>query len=435
MGNARRRRAAVAAPVIVAATSALLVLVPTTAGARPARPSRGLFARSVCVRGPALTVACGAVAVSGDGVVPLATTTPSPTAYRPGALASAYKYTLPAAGTPWAWNGRTVAIVDAMDNPNAAADLAHYRAQFGLPPCTVASGCFKKLNENGATAPLPAGDANWGKEIDLDIEMVSAVCPMCRIRLVEAASTNIFDLITAEDRAAAIGSAAISNSWGSVGEVGSIGPLLLDQHFDHPGIAITAATGDNGYAGSWPSNVPTVIAVGGTRLTRASNARGWIESAWTGGGSWCSDYESQKPWQATAVSRAAARTSSAVCTNRVAADVSAVADPQTGVAAYDSYGSTGGADWYVFGGTSVSSPVIASMYARAGDHIHQSTNPYPARATYNAWYANAHVLNDPASGSNAPSSSCSPDPVYMCHGEPGYDAPTGLGTPNGLTAF
>jgi subtilase family serine protease len=386
----------------------------------------------VCGRPTQETASCRSIVLSSDGVVPLASTTPAPGSLGPGLLASAYKYSLPIGVSTWTWNHRTVAIVDAMDNPHAAADLTAYRSHYHLPPCTVASGCFRKLNENGAATPLPAGDLNWGMEIDLDLQMVSAVCPQCRIRLIEASSASLFDLVTAEDRAATIGASAISNSWGSTGELGSIGPLLFDSFVDHPGIAITAATGDNGYGGSWPSDVPTVIAVGGTSLTRAANARGWDESVWSGAGSWCSDVDSQPAWQAAAVQQTATATNSATCTQRTSADVAATADPLHGVAAYDSYGSTGGANWFVFGGTSVATPIIASMYARRGDHIHDAANPYPARATYNAWYTNHNVLNDPTSGSNG---ACGTDPVYMCNGEPGYDAPTGIGTPNGLSAF
>jgi subtilase family serine protease len=294
----------------------------------------------------------------------------------------------------------------------------------------VSAGCFTKINETGGRK-LPAGDKNWGMEIDLDIEMASAVCPNCKILLVEASSASLADLIAAENEAAAKKPSAISNSWGSTSELGPLS-ALFDSAFDHAGIPITAGTGDTGYAGSWPSDTPTVIAVGGTTLTPAANARGWTESAWSDGGSWCSDVEAQPPWQTNAVNATAAAQNAPVCVNRVAADVSIDADPQTGVAVYDSYGATSSASWYVFGGTSVGSPVVASLYALAGDHTHDPNNPYPGQATYNAWYANHNVLNDVTTGSNG---DCGGDPAYMCNAGPGWDAPTGLGTPAGLAAF
>jgi subtilase family serine protease len=389
--------------------------------------------RSVCAPSSALAIECRALVVAA-GARPAATTTPGPTSLTPADLASAYAFPAAASVAPWKWNGRTIAIVDAMNNPSAARDLAVYRAQFGLPPCTIASGCLRKVNQRGRTTSLPANDVNWGQEIDLDIEMASAVCSECKILLVEASSASVNDLTTAENRAATMHASVISNSWGTQGE-NQFASLLFDSAFDHPGIPITAATGDFGYGegGSWPSDSPNVIAVGGTTLSRATNARGWTESAWSRSGSWCSYFESQPSWQFAAVNAAAiADGSYEVCTNRTTADVAADADPTTGVAAYDSYGSTGGANWYQFGGTSVSAPLVASLYALAHDHLHESANPYPARATYNAWYANHSVLNDVTSGSNG---DCGADPAYLCDGGTGYDGPTGLGTPSGLAAF
>jgi subtilase family serine protease len=382
----------------------------------------------VCAHRSGLFAACNALAWSTDGIRPAASITPPAGAYAPADLASAYRYPSPA-GSSWSWNGRTIALVDAYNNPNAASNLAVYRATYGLPPCTTASGCFKVMNESGGSK-LPSGNTSWGEEIDLDIQMASAVCPNCKIQLVEASSASLADLMNAENQAAKTAS-AISNSWGSTAELGPFGSYF-DGAFYHKGVAITAGTGDSGYNGSWPSDVPSVIAVGGTSLVRSSNARGWTESAWSGGGSWCSDYEAQPSWQAAAVNATAAAQHAPVCVNRVTADVSADADPNTGVAVYDSYGSSGGANWYEFGGTSVATPIIASLYALAGDHIHDAATPYPARATYNAWYANHGVLNDPVSGSNG---DCGTDPAYMCNAGPGWDAPTGLGTPSGLAGF
>ncbi|HTL86155.1 MAG TPA: S53 family peptidase [Acidimicrobiia bacterium] len=319
--------------------------------------------------------------------------------YTPCDLQDAYALPSDSAGS-----GKTVAIVDAFDNPNAEADLGVYRAEYGLAPCTTANGCFRKVNQNGGATP-PSADPGWGEEIALDLDMVSAVCPNCNILLVEANSNGLGDLLTAENRAASMGASVISNSWGA-GEFRF--ETSYDSYFDH-GIPITASTGDNGYGVSWPASSPTVTAVGGTSLTTAGNARGWSETAWDGAGSGCSSRESKPTFQ-----------HDTGCSRRAVGDVSAIADPQTGVAVYDTYG-TGG-DWLVFGGTSVAAPIIASVYALAGNGASISSPSYA--------YSHSSSLFDVTSGSNG---SCGGG--YLCTAGPGYDGPTGLGTPNGVGAF
>ena len=178
-------------------------------------------------------------------------------------------------------SGATVAIVDAYDDPNVEADLAVYRAAYGLAPCTTANGCFRKVNQTGGTS-YPAGDTGWAEEISLDVDMVSAACPNCHILLVEATSNSLINLLTAENTAATLGASAISNSWGA-GEFSS--EANYDSYLNH-GIPITASTGDSGYGVSWPASSPYVTAVGGTSLTHAVNARGWSETAWSGAGSY-----------------------------------------------------------------------------------------------------------------------------------------------------
>jgi len=306
-------------------------------------------------------------------------------------------YALPSttAGT-----GQTVAIVDAYNDPNAEADLGVYRAAYGLGACTTANGCFRKVNEYGGTSS-PGSNSGWSEEISLDVDMVSAACPNCHILLVEATSNNLGDLLTAENEAAALGATEISNSWSSSEFSGE---TSYDGYFRHY-IPITAAAGDSGFAIGWPAASPYVTAVGGTTLTRASNPRGWSETAWNGTGSGCSAYETKPAWQ-----------NDPGCANRTINDVSAIGDPNTGVATYDSYRESG---WLVFGGTSVATPIIASVYALAGN------NPAPGYA-----YTHLTGLNDVTSGSNG---SCSP--AYLCTAEPGYDGPTGLGTPDGIGAF
>ena len=190
--------------------------------------------------------------------------------------------------------GATVAIVDAYDDPNAETDLADYRTQYGLPACTTANGCFAKADQRGDAGPLPAPNPGWGIEISLDLDMVSAGCPHCHILLVEATTNLNTDLYTAEDTAARLGANAISNSYGG-GESSS--ETSQDVHFNHPGVAITASSGDDGFGVSYPAASRYLTAVGGTSLTRGGGTRGWTESAWSGAGSGCSAYEPKPAWQ------------------------------------------------------------------------------------------------------------------------------------------
>jgi Putative Ig domain len=329
-----------------------------------------------------------------------------PSGYGPTDLQSAYA--LPSS----AGAGATVAIVDAYDDPSAEADLATYRSQYGLPACTTANGCFKKVDQNGGTS-YPTADAGWAGEISLDLDMVSAVCPQCHILLVEASSASMSALGTAVNRAVTMGAKYVSNSYG--GGESSSDTSYDSSYFNHPGVAITVSSGDSGYGAEYPAASKYVTAVGGTSLSRASNTRGWTESVWgtsaggDGAGSGCSAYDAKPTWQ-----------TDTGCTRRTVADVSAVADPATGLAVYDSYQATG---WQVYGGTSASAPIIAGVYALAGT---------PAATSSPASFPYAHTgsLNDVTSGANG---SCSSS--YLCTAKAGYDGPTGLGTPNGTAAF
>jgi subtilase family serine protease len=349
-----------------------------------------------------------------NGAAPLATPTWS-SGYSPQNLAAAYKWASPT-GSTWSSNGQTIAIVDAYDNPNAASDVATYRSQFGLPPCTAANGCFRKFNQRGGTAP-PAGDTGWGQEIDLDLEMVSAVCPRCKILLVESDTNSFANLGAAVNEAYALGATAISNSYGGGEFSGETGSAYAGP-YNHPGVAITASSGDGGYGVETPAAYGTVVSVGGTSLATATNARGWSESAWSGAGSGCSSLVAKPSWQ-----------SDAGCSRRTVADVSAVANPSTGVAVYDTYGSTGGNNWYVFGGTSVASPIVAAVYGLAGN---ASSVDYAAKLPY----GRAASLFDVTSGSNG---TCTrrrnTSARYLCTAGSGYDGPTGLGSPNGTGGF
>ena len=329
---------------------------------------------------------------------PLATFIPS--GYGPADLLAAYN--LSAGGG----SGQTIAIVDAFDDPNAESDLTVYRSQFGLPPCTTANGCFRKVNQSGGTK-YPRGDRGWAEEISLDLDMASAICPNCKILLVEANTNSFANLATAVDEAATLGAIVISNSYGG-GEYS--GEVSDEAHFNHPGVAITVSSGDAGYGVEFPAASQYVTAVGGTTLNRASNARGWSETVWSGAGSGCSAYISKPGWQ-----------TDTGCSRRTVADVSAVADPNTGVAVYDTYRLHNGG-WLVFGGTSVSAPIIGGVYAVAGGI---------GLSTYGSLsYSHTSSLFDIISGSNG---SCGGS--YLCTAKTGYDGPTGNGTPNGTGAF
>jgi len=326
----------------------------------------------------------------------------TPSGYGPTDLQSAYSLPSATAGA-----GQTVAIVDAFDDPTAESDLAAYRSQFGLPECTTANGCFAKVNQNGQPAPLPAPDSGWAEEISLDLDMVSATCPQCHILLVESDDNYTDNLAAAVDTAVAMGAKYVSNSYGSSEDPSEVD---FDPHYDHPGVVVTASTGDDGYGSSYPATAPGVTAVGGTSLVSDGSPRGWSESAWAGAGSGCSSIEPKPEFQ-----------HDPGCAGRSIADVSAVADPETGVAVYDSYQFQG---WAVFGGTSASAPLIAATYALTGPPV-AGTDP----ASY-PYQAPAGGLNDVTSGDNG---SC--DVSYLCTAGPGYDGPTGLGTPNGVGAF
>ncbi|MDH6135531.1 subtilase family serine protease [Kitasatospora sp. MAA4] len=413
------RRTALAATAVVGLTLSGLAVAP--ADAAPAAGAHGhghvSVARSCAVPSHVGYMACNALRVtSGTPLKAHATgarsTSAAPAAavsgFGPADIQSAYNLASAAASSG---AGQTVAIVDAQDDPNAETDLATYRSQFGLPACTSANGCFSKVDENGGTN-YPSADSGWAGEISLDLDMVSATCPNCNILLVEANTASTDDLGTAVNQAVTLGAKFVSNSYG--GSESADETNADSQYYNHPGVAITASAGDSGYGVEYPAASPYVTSVGGTSLTADSSARGWSESVWggtsgDGTGSGCSAYEAKPTWQ-----------TDSGCGNRTVADVSAVADPATGVAVYDTYGASG---WQVYGGTSASSPIIASVYALAGT---PGANTTPASDPY----ANTSALNDVTSGTNG---DCGGS--YLCTAGSGYDGPTGLGTPNGTAAF
>jgi subtilase family serine protease len=350
------------------------------------------------------TDAKGKTRPASPGAVTQAATIGNNGGYDPAYLQSAYNAPSATRGA-----GQTVAIVDAYDNPNVESDLAHYRSFFGLAPCTTANGCFRKVDQLGSTR-YPVADSGWGLEIALDVDMVSAICPSCHILLVEADDNSMSSLGSAVNTAVALGANVVSNSYG--GAESSSQRQSDAAYFNHPGVAITASTGDSGYRVEYPSSSPYVTAVGGTSLTQTTNtgSRNGSETAWSGAGSGCSAYEPKPVWQ-----------HDTGCANRTVADVSAVADPSTGVWIYDSYSSPG---FSILGGTSAAAPIVGAMYALAG-------NPLPSSTTLSALpYAHSASLNDVTLGSTG---SCGGS--YLCTAGAGYDGPSGLGTPNTTQAF
>jgi hypothetical protein len=326
----------------------------------------------------------------------------APTGLSPADLQSAYALPSSTAGA-----GQTVAVVDAYDDPSAEADLAVYRAQYHLPPCTSASGCFRKVDQHGRSGPMPAPDPGWAGEITLDIDMISAVCPQCSILLVEADTPADADLMTAVRTALASKAKFLSLSWGG-NETANV--VYSDANILHqPGVAIAASSGDYGYGVSYPASSPYVTAVGGTSLKRTTAGRGWAETAWADAGSGCAAYAGKPTFQ-----------HDKLCPGRTEADVSAVADPDTGVAIYRTYGDDG---WNVAGGTSASAPIIAGVYALAG-------TPAPGSAPNSFPYLKPAALHDVTSGANG---DCGK--TALCSAGRRYDGPTGLGTPDGVAGF
>jgi subtilase family serine protease len=386
----RVRRSAATAFAALAVGAGSLVSV-------PAATASGLAVERSCALPTPGTAACLALKIRGSAHLSAFS---GPAGYHPADLLAAYRLD----ATKGA--GQTIAIIDAFDDPKAESDLGVYRSTFGLPPCTTANGCFTKANQDGAAAPLPRTNRNWAVEISLDLDMASAICPLCHILLVEATTASFANLGAAVNRAAAMGATEISNSYG--GKEG--GGVAAD--YDHPGIPITVSSGDYGYSAGpqAPANFSTVTAVGGTTLTRAANTRGWKETVWSGSGSGCSKIIAKPAWQ-----------HDTGCSRRTIADVAAVADPSTGVAVYDTFGYGG---FFVVGGTSASAPIIAGVFALAGngESIDDASFAYS--------HASSPNLYDVRRGNNG---AC--DGSYVCTAGVGYDGPTGLGTPNGDGAF
>ncbi|MDX6354841.1 MAG: hypothetical protein QOF98_1744, partial [Streptomyces sp.] len=338
--------------LLVGLTAAVVAAAPSVSfAATPADGAAG-SGTAAATTAPTVTDACGTArpgfarcfslirtdvdggkGVRGPRAASSATTaaaTALPSGYGPADLDAAYN--LPSTGG----SDQTVAIIDAGDDPKAESDLAIYRQTYGLPPCTTANGCFSKVNQDGQASPLPV-DRGWGAEISLDLDMVSAACPSCHIILVEGNDASLPNLAHAVDTAVTLGATEVSNSYGTP-EANGI--QAYSASYSHPGVAITVSSGDYGYGvPNWPADLTSVVAVGGTSLSRATNSRGWTEKAWGnsygGAGSGCSAWIDKPAWQ-----------TDPNCPGRMTSDVSAVADPLTGLAVYDSYNYPG---WTIIG--------------------------------------------------------------------------------------
>ena len=382
------------------------------------------------------------VSGGGGGSVPA----PPSQGYYPADLQSAYGLAQAAAAMKPGLGAPTVAIVDAYNDPTAATDLAAYRASLSkakdtstgladaaIPPLcssTVTSTCvtFKKVNQSGGTSYPPAS-AGWSEEISVDLDMVSAICPDCNIVLVEASSASLTSLGAAVSYAKSLHPAAVANSYGA----GEFTSEAKDNatYSATTTTAVTAATGDSGYGAEFPAASPGLTAVGGTSLTftGSGSSLAWNpQTVWSTAGAGCSAYEPMPSWQAvTRVYR-----TKADCSGRQIGDVSAVADPSTGVAVYDTYHGTG---WMVFGGTSVATQIIGAAYGLAAGTGTLQPSPqglYPDKAT-GATGPTAGLV--PVTSGN--DGSCG---SYLCNATAdrltsGYNGPTGLGTPDGVGAF
>jgi subtilase family serine protease len=383
----------------VAALSAL-VATGWTSGAQAQVYSEGnVHYKPVCAPASENSARCTSYVITDSKGRLIESSKPPIAGFTPAQLRDAYK--IKAEG-----NASTViAIVDAFGYDNAESDLATYRSQFGLPPCTTDNGCFKKLNQEGQEGNYPAQNIGWAQESALDLDMASAMCPNCTIYLIEANNNGGRSLARTANEAAALGAHVISNSYCGK-ELHRTRALL--QYYHHQGVAVTASAGDDKYGVCTPASMPAVVAVGGTFLVTAQNDRGWNETVWSGTGSGCSRLFRKPDWQ-----------TDTGCPNRTVGDVAAVASPSSPVAVYGP-NSAGNSTWLTFGGTSVAAPLIGGIFGANGGKVKAAST----------LYAHTDKLFDVTQGNNG---SCSP--AYLCTGEVGYDGPTGNGTPNGADAF
>ena len=322
--------------------------------------------------------------------------------------------------TPTTFGPETIAIVDAgsFDNSGGTIDesLDGYDSYYGLPSCTESNGCLTIVNQSGQTSSLPANvSAGWNDEIALDVETAHMTCQTCKILLVEANTAGVADLAASEVTASSFNPVAISNSYGSTTEEPS-----YNSDYTHTGMAIVAGSGDSGASNiSWPADLPNVVAASGTTLSLNPNNSWAGESVWSGSGGSCSTNPAPL-WQTSLPNWVTAGCGS----NRAYGDVSADADPNSGMAIYMATSSTSGS-WYEIGGTSLSSPLIASSYALAGGVLSGNNAVSILYGSFNS--SNSH---DITSGND-----CTSTITTNCTAGVGFDTPSGLGSPNGISGF
>lgn len=341
----------------------------------------------------------------------------------------------------------TIVVIGAGAYPTLESDLAIYRSAYHLPACTKANGCFRQMNYLGGAPYKPAkgGDMQYGEEelaveTALDVDMASAACPKCRIISMQVPVIDgfygttkqthnaILHFATGVRTAKKLGADAVSISYGyptdKYSDKGKIATLMRQ-----PGMAIVSSSGDDGFMfeeGQWPQSLRTVTSAGGTSLYVDKSAkRGYREVAWNGAGSGCTDDLGPAVGQPKSVSKACYG-------HRAASDISAVADPYTGVAVYDSYAPYTGMPYgfIVVGGTSASSPFLAGLYARAprNKSIIGPNTVYAAPSS---------AFHDVTIGTNFGVGMCKAMGYRnnLCDSAVGWDGPTGRGTPAGLKAF
>jgi hypothetical protein len=454
------RHAKTGSHTALALTLASLLLssgVASAAGATRDRP--GERVKALCEAAPADSFVCASLAIVpasltqaaistnaqreaqelAAGVSPAVTFgSPWPRALTPQLLRGAY--TLPAETSASA--AQTVAVVDAYNDPSAEADLAVFDQTFALPECTTGNGCFHKVNQEGNVSPLPPnppiGQGGWIGETSLDVQMARAICQSCHVLLVEGNDASFENLGLAVNGAVKAGATEVSNSYESTSTETAAEQLLNEKYYKHAGVVIAASAGDCGYRdqnnpdgdancngrpnnASFPASSPNVVAVGGTSLTESAGS--WASTVWGNTGGGCSSVFSAPVWQT-----GTANWSSTGCgTERLLADIAAVANPHTGVNVYVGTPMEPGfpTGWFVFGGTSASSPIVAGEYGLAGG---ARGVEYPARTPY-SYIGASSDLYDVVSGANG---NCG---KVSCVASAGYDGPSGVGSPVGLGAF
>jgi subtilase family serine protease len=501
MAELHARTAGVRMGVAPAVILCCLILAPLASAARTPRSGRVRYAkvRPACpaprpgnatcfafVRVPMSSAAAAEPGVQPYAVNDGASESGPSEGLTPAQLASAYGYEPTSGGS-----GQTVAIVDAYNDPAIEEDLATFDAEYGIPACTKGNGCFTKVSQTGSATSLPAADeTGWSLEIALDVETVHSTCPNCKILLVEAENSAFTNLAAAVNEAVALGATEVSNSYG--GPETELGARVAAA-YNHPGVVISAASGDEGYY-DWtelneeraykelsgelgeelnegistpgvpnlPATFPSVVAVGGTTLNLTGEGTRESETVWngdgpededggqdqgaTGGG--CSTLFAAEPWQQQAPGYAATNCAG----KRLSADVSAVANPLTGFAVYDSYDcgfyceiQGYGDGWSTIGGTSLSTPFISALYALAGGsdgvsypsltlygHLGDPSSAYDVTEGGNG-FCDQNGFACGANTSFAADVDC--EGTTACNAVPGFDGPSGVGTPNGLGLF